>query len=291
MYEVEHLLAIQNTLGEGPLWSVEEQRLYWVDIDERCFYRLDPAARTYERYEVGTKIGALALNKAGGFVLAAAAGLGLWRIGDNQITYLEDTIAYKPRNRFNDGAVDRAGRFWAGTASDEPVNALYRLDSDRTIHLMENHIYTSNGIGWSPDNRIMYYSDSGGPGVVYAYDFDLESGSISNRRVFLPPTGTDAVADGLTVDSEGCVWVAYWNGWKVARYDPQGNLMRAIRMPVQRPTSCNFGGPDLNELYVTSASTGLSAAEKQQQPMAGDLFRIHTDVTGIPEPMANVPWA
>lgn len=290
MVEVKHLLGIQNTLGEGPVWSIEEQKLYWVDITEKCFYCLDPASGKYEQFKVDLGIGSLALNKAGGLVLATTQGLGLWKTGDQTVTLLENNIAYRPANRFNDGAADRMGRFWAGTASEQSDNALYRLDMDGTAQIMETGIYTSNGIGWSPDNTRMYYSDSGGGGIVYVYDFDLKSGTITNRRTFLPPTGTDAVADGLTVDSEGCLWICYWNGWKVVRYDPQGQQILEIKMPVQRPTSCMFGGPNLDVLYITSASIDLTAAEKQGQPQAGDLFYIQTDVKGLPESLANIAW-
>jgi L-arabinonolactonase len=282
MYEVRTVFDIQNALGEGPLWNTAENALYWVDIQGKRFFRHRPGTPDYETFELDTMPGCLAFIEGGGLLLGVAEGFAVWREG--KLTYLKND-AYQPANRFNDGAVDRAGRFWAGTASDEPVNHLFRLDADGSAHVMEEGVYTSNGIGWSPDNATMYYSDSGGGGIVYAYDFDLASGTISNRRTFLPPTGTDAIADGLTVDSEGTIWTAYWNGWKVARYDPDGRLMAEIKMPVQRPTSCMFGGPDLSMLYITSASAGLNRAG---QPLAGALFSIETDVRGLPEPFSKL---
>ncbi len=282
MCEVQNVLALDNGLGEGPVWNVREQALYWIDYVMGQFFRYDPAKDVLNTYQLEVQPGCVAFNEDGGIILATTRGIGLWKNGS--FALLENEV-YDPPTRFNDGAVDRRGRFWAGTASDKPENHLYRLDPDGSVHTMEHGIYISNGIGWSPDNRIMYYSDSGGGGIVYAYDFNIENGTIHNRRTFLPPTGTAAVADGLTVDSEGCIWIAYWDGWRVARYDSAGELIAEIEMPVQRPTSCNFGGPNLNELYITSAGADM---DKTQQPLAGGLFKIVTDVTGIPEPFARL---
>lgn len=278
-YEVERVLDITNKLGEGPLWHVGEQALYWVDILDKKFFRHAPGSSKLETFYLDHMPGCLAFRKAGGLVLGTDQGFALWEGGD--LTFLEDNPVYGTPNRFNDGAVDRAGRFWAGTMSKKPENALYRLDPDGAVHVVEMGVTVSNGIGWSPDNTIMYYSDSGGEGIVYAYDFDLSTGTITNRRTFLPSTGSDAVADGLTVDSAGCVWIAFWNGWKIARYDPAGQLMVEIKMPVQRPTSCAFGGPALTDLYVTSA---LVDGLREDQPLAGSLFKIATDIAGLPEP-------
>jgi sugar lactone lactonase YvrE len=276
MYEVERVLTMHNKLGEGPIWSPRERVLYWVDIEQQQFFRFAPDSGDQQAVELHQSIGCLALHKHGGLILALKEGITYWN--DQQSKPLISSEQLGATNRFNDGAVDRAGRFWIGTASDEPENALYRINPDNTFQVMETGVMISNGIAWSPDNAIMYYSDSGGAGIVYAYDFDLETGTHSNRRTFLPPTGTAAVADGLTVDSEGCLWIAFWDGWRIERRSPDGDLLRQINMPVQRPTSCMFGGPDLTELYVTSASTGM------EQPQAGDLFRIRTDVKGLPEP-------
>ena len=188
-------------------------------------------------------------------------------------------------NRFNDGAIDRAGRLWVGTAGDTPENALYCIDNDRSVRVAETERKVSNGIGWSPNHTTMYYSDSGGQGVVFAYDYDLETGALSNRRVFMPPTGDGSVADGLTVDRDGFIWVAFWDGWRVECRAPDGALTKKIDMPVQRPTSCIFGGRHMDELYVTSASIGCDLA---QQPHAGKVFRIHTDHTGMAEPASKI---
>lgn len=283
MVEVENVLRVNNMLGESPIWNPAERVLWWADIGTSQLYKFAPATRAVQTYPFDHKIGCLALHADGGLVLAVSAGVVYWHNGPLSVYTRRDQLDVS--DRFNDGAVDRAGRFWFGTASNKPENHLFRLDYDGTPHVMESGIIISNGIGWSPDNRTMYYSDSGGSGVVYAYDFDLESGSISHRRVFLPPTGTAAVADGLTVDSEGNLWIAFWDGWRVEQRDPAGKLMQRIDMPVQRPTSCMFGGAALNELYVTSASQEL---DRTQQPQAGDLFRIRTDARGLPEPLCKL---
>lgn len=288
MVEVERAVASQNLLGEGPVWSVRDQKLYWLDISGKTIHRFDGSSADYETFSLERVIGSFAINEDGSLTLATEDGFALWDFHKQRMTMLEDNIAYDPPGRFNDGKVDRKGRFWAGTMVDEPVGVLYRMNLDGSIHAMESGIKTSNGIGWSPDNKTMYYCDSG-IATIYAYDFDLEAGSITNRRVFIQfDKEKEGSSDGLTVDSEGCVWTACWDGWRVLRIDPDGKIMREIRMPVQRPTSCSFGGTNLDVLYVTSAGEGL---DKQQQPYAGDVFRIQTDVKGLPEPYAKIRFA
>lgn len=283
MVEVEHVLSLNNILGESPIWNPAEQALWWADIGTSQMFKFVPATGEVQIFAFDQQIGCLALHADGGLILAVSAGIATWNNGPLVMCKSRDQLG--TRNRFNDGAVDRAGRFWFGTASDKPENNLFRLEPDGTALIMESGIIISNGIGWSPDNRTMYYSDSGGSGLVYAYDFDLESGAISHRRVFLPPTGTAAVADGLTVDGEGCLWIAFWDGWRIERRAPDGSLVQRIDMPVQRPTSCIFGGKDLNELYVTSASQEI---DRTAQPQAGGLFRIRTGVKGLPEPACEL---
>jgi sugar lactone lactonase YvrE len=183
--------------------------------------------------------------------------------------------------------VDRQGRFWAGTMnmvdSFRPDGALYRLDSDLTLHQMETGVSISNGTAWSPDNRTMYFTPTGDR-LIWAYDFEPETGSISNRRVFAEFSEEDGLPDGHTVDSQGFLWSAFWGGWKVCRFDPDGKLEREIRIPSAQVTCPKFGGPNLDELYVTTAYSGLSEAERARQPEAGGLFRIQMDAKGLPEP-------
>ena len=209
-------------------------------------------------------------------------GLAFWDQKTPEIEILVNPELGRLNARFNDGKVDPRGRFWAGTLGEDNQSCLYKLDPDGSVQIMETGIQISNGLGWSPDLKTMYYTDS--PlRVIYAYDFDLNSGSINNRRKFVKVPREDGFPDGLTVDSEGFIWSAHWDGWRVTRYDPDGKIERVIYLPVQRPTSCAFGGPDLDQLFITSAWTGLSETERQEQPLAGDLFLVHGEVKGRKE--------
>jgi sugar lactone lactonase YvrE len=247
-----------------------------------CFHRLDPGTGEHKRFDTGVAVGCMAFRERGGLILATGNGLAFWEAG--AIKPIVDPEADRPETRFNDGRVDPGGRFWAGTIGDgkSPTCALYRLDPDLSLHTKETGITVSNGIGWSPDQKTMYFTDSR-PKTIYAYDFDPVTGAIENRRPFAHTPDEPGVPDGLAVDGEGFVWSARWDGWKVTRYDPDGNVEREIEVPVQRPTSCAFGGAGLDELYVTSARVGLGADALKRQPLAGDLFRLQVDVRGMPE--------
>jgi len=284
MEQVQRLLHLNNRLGEGPVWNVSEHALYWVNIDSHCFYRYYPATGAQEHFDVGQPIGVLRFRKSGGLVMALRDGLAFWDFQTQSLKFIANPEPGKPQARFNDGAVDRLGRFWTGTLAPGATSALYRLDPDLSVHTMETGITVSNGIGWSPDNRTMYYCDSR-IHMIYAYDFDLTSGTITNRRAFVHTPDDPSTPDGLTVDSEGFIWCARWGGWKVVRYDPTGKVEREIRLPVEYPTSCAFGGEALDELYITSAWTRLSDAQRKEQPDAGDIFRLKTNVKGLPEPL------
>ena len=273
----------QNLLGEGPLWSVEEQAFYWIDIDRPALQRWNPETHEYRVWELPSKIGSYSLKVSGGAILALKNGFHSLDLETGTLTFLSDPEAHLPENRFNDGKCDPKGRFWAGSLHEkesEPLGTLYRYDPDGTTHIMRRHITVSNGIGWSPDHTLMYFTDSGAQ-TIYVYDFEVETGAISNERIFAQDT--DCYPDGLTVDSEGCVWSAKWDGWRIVCYFPDGQIKHEISMPVQRPTSCMFGGPNLKHLYVTSASVRLSEEELAAQPLAGNVFRIETEVPGLPE--------
>ncbi len=284
MEQAERLLHLNNRLGEGPVWNVSERALYWVDIDGQCFYRYYPDTGAQERFDVGQPIGVLRFRKSGGLVVALRDGLALWDFQTQSLKFIANPEPGKPQARFNDGAVDRLGRFWAGTLAPGATSSLYRLDPDLSVHTMETGVTVSNGIGWSPDNRTMYYCDSR-IHMIYTYDFDLASGTIANRRAFVHTPDDPSTPDGLTVDSEGFIWCARWGGWKVVRYDPTDKVERELRLPVEYPTSCAFGGEALGELYITSAWTPLSEAQRKEQPESGDIFRIKTNVKGLPEPL------
>jgi sugar lactone lactonase YvrE len=221
--------------------------------------------------------------------MATKRSFALWDEQSAALTFLPEPEGEHPETRFNDGSVDPAGRFWAGTMLEgsegwkEAPGNLYRLDRDRTFTCMNRGFAISNGIGWSPDGKTMYLTDSPRQ-VIYAYDYDLLTGDIEHRRPFIQTPGEASVPDGLTIDGEGCIWSARWGGWRIIRYDPQGKQERAIALPVQYPTSCTFGGSALDELYITSASNKLNAQKRLEQPFAGDLFRIKPGVKGLEHP-------
>lgn len=284
METVQRLIAARNRLGEGPLWNENEQALYWVDIEGRAYHRYHPTTGEQERVEVGLMLGVMRFRRGGGMVMATDRGIQFWDAHTRRLSPVADPEAGKPDARFNDGAVDPQGRFWAGTmAPGAPSSALYRLDINHKLQKMDGPIGTSNGITWSLDGRTLYFTDSPAK-TIYAYDFDRAGGNIYHRRPFIHTPDEPGFPDGLIVDSQGFLWSARWGGWKISRYDPSGQLEREIAMPVEFPTSCAFGGSYLNELYITSAWTALGESGKAAQPWAGDLFVLYGDIRGQTEP-------
>jgi sugar lactone lactonase YvrE len=284
MSEVEHVLAVQNELGEGPVWSVEEQALYWVDVYSGNYYRFTPATGKYEMVSVGVPIAVLALRTCGGLVVATRDGLALWEPQTRELRYIAKPEEGKAYMVFNEGAVDCTGRFWVGSMNQDeeapPEGTLYRLDPNGSVHAMLTPVGIPNGIGWSPDNTMMYFTDSA-QRTIYAFDFDPATGEITDRHIFVHHPEDPALPDGLTVDSEGFVWSAHWAGAKVMRYDPDGKVERVVHVPALNTTSCVFGGADLDELYITSAWMGHTEEQKGAYPLSGDLFRVKTGIRGL----------
>jgi sugar lactone lactonase YvrE len=281
---VELVLDARADLGEGPRWDVRGQRLLWVDIMRGRVHAFRPEAGVCRSVDVGRPVGALVGAADGGLVLAVAGGFARFDRESARVDMMAAVEADRPENRMNDGACDAAGRFWAGTmALDErpQAGALYRLDPDGTVHTMLTGVSISNGIDWTPDGRRMYYVDSL-TRRIDVFDFEARSGAIANRRTFVALAPEAGFPDGLTVDAEGFVWLALWGGAALHRYDPEGARERIVPLPVTHPTSCAFGGSDLDELYVTSARRPLSADERARQPMAGGLLRLRPGVVGRP---------
>lgn len=280
--EVEHILEVHNRVGEGPVWSVEEQALYWVDIERGNYHRFNPLTGEHEVVDLGVHVGVLALRASGGFVVATRNGFAFWE--QQKLHYIANPEEGKPFMCFNDGAVDCAGRFWAGSMKQDeeppPEGTLYRLDPDGSVHAQMTPVGIPNGIGWNPDNTTMYFTDS--PlRTIFSFDFDSSTGEIANRSIFVHTPDDPAMPDGLTVDSEGFVWSAYWGGARVVRYDPDGKVERVIQVPALNTTSCVFGGPHMDELYITSAQDSLTEKQKEQYPLSGDLFRVKTGIKGL----------
>ena len=273
-------------LGEGPSWDARSGVLYWVDIKRAAVFRFDPARGQTGHWPMTHAVGCVAPTRNGdSLVFADSAGFGLLRLQSGEITRIADPESGLAGNRFNDGKVDRAGRLWAGSIDDKCVResgSLYRLDCDGRVSRMDSGFICSNGLGWSPNDETMYFTDSM-TRTIWAYDFNLERGTIGGRRVFARLRAEDGVPDGLTVDSEGCVWSAVWDGWRLIRYTPAGSIEREVRMPVQRPSSCMFGGPELKTLYVTSACVELKWQALAGGPLAGALFALECEVPGLAE--------
>jgi sugar lactone lactonase YvrE len=294
---VECVLDAKTELGEVPVWCPIEQALYWIDSEKPGLHRFDSASGEDRSWPLPEHIGSFALREQGGVVAAMNSGFHFIGLETGAVEKITDPESHISQNGLNDGKCDRRGRFWTGTAHidyanppAEPGAALYRLDADLTCHKMDDGFYEANTLAWSMDDKIMYFSDSNA-GEMYAYDFDIETGAIANRRLFartavadIPlPEGTPA-ADGSTIDAEGFLWSCFWDGWKVVRYAPDGTVNRIVMLPVQRPTSAMFGGDDLSTLYITSARTGLDANDLAKQPLAGGLFALDPGVKGVPEP-------
>lgn len=286
MSNVRHVAAVQCEAGESPRWDARSNLLYWADIVNPHLYTFNPANGDLKSYECPVPVTGIGLRESGGLVLASKTGLYIVDGDLSDFHFIADPEADKPGVRFNDGLVDRAGRYWAGTLNETDFSAsdgsLYRLDADYSLHTMDSGLYVPNGIGWSPDDKIMYLVDSGTQQIL-AYDFDLDSGAICNRRIFAEIAKSDGMPDGLTVDGEGGLWVGHWGGWHLKRYHSDGRLDCVVKMPGQNVTSCIFGGPKLDELYVTTAWFLLDAEQRKEQPYAGDLFCVKPGVRGLPD--------
>jgi sugar lactone lactonase YvrE len=283
---VEHLLPVQNEIGETPIWAPKEQALYWIDYEQSKVYRFNTDTGQYRVVDVKMPITGLYPRAGGGWIAVTRAGIAFWEYHRNEFTFIIDPEAKNPSVCCNDAVVDRQGRFLISTMNEQDVDApdgsLYRLDTDGALHKLDTGFAVANGIGLSLDGRTLYLTDMFHHQIL-AYDYDFSTGNISRRRVFVRVPEEAGAPDGLIVDSEDFIWSAHWGGWRVTRYDPAGKIEREIRLPVANVTCLGFGGADLDELYVTTAWSELTKQERKKQPFAGDLFRIKTNVKGMPE--------
>ncbi|MEQ9689543.1 MAG: SMP-30/gluconolactonase/LRE family protein [Bauldia litoralis] len=282
---VECVVDARNRLGEVPVWDVAEQALYWVDIEGKLLQRLTPATGTVDRWQMPERIACFALRENGGLIVAFASGIAFYDLDTGAIDWIAKPEAHIPTTRFNEGKCDRQGRFWAGTMDDrltEHSGALYRVDPDRSVTKVLDGIGISNTLVWSLDDTEFYFADTL-DGVIDRFDYDPATGVIANRRRIVDLAGTGIGPDGSTIDAEGYLWNAQWDGWRLARYAPDGTLDRIVELPVQKPTSCMFGGPDLRTLYVTSAIWDLTPEQLRDQPQAGGLFALDVGIGGVPE--------
>ena len=275
----EPVVRAQALLGECPLWDSSSQVLLWLDFRRQEVHLYEPATGVDRVVFVEpTPISAMALRQQGGLVAAAGRGFVFF---DPVSAKIEWIVNVEAGDRMNDGACDPAGRFLAGTMTfDRQRSAgLYRLDTDLSVHLVLAPVTVSNGLGWAPNGRTFYYVDTPTCQVV-AFDYDVTSGTIKNGRLFADLRQVQGRPDGLTVDAAGHVWVAMFGGGAVRRYAPDGHFVQAVPIPTLHVTSCCFGGPDLQDLYVTSASRAMTDEQLASEPLAGAVFSIRTDARG-----------
>lgn len=281
---VEPVTDVTTGLGEGAIWDARIRRLYWIDIPGKRLFEWDPESGRLRDWDVGQLIGTVVPRRRGGLMVALQGGIAAFdpesgRLGPGVLPEDYDPVAF----RFNDGKCDPAGRFWVGSYSvtpDKRPGTLYRMDSDGSIRPMLRGVGTSNGIAWDPDRKTMYFIDT--PLLrADAFDYEEADGSIARRRPAAEFPAGSGRPDGSTLDADGRLWIAHWDGGRVSQWDPAtGKCLRIIRVPAARVTSCAFGGPGLDHLFITTARQGLPEPELARQPLAGRLFRVRPGVRG-----------
>jgi sugar lactone lactonase YvrE len=284
---IQRTNAPRCRVGEGPVWDTREQALYCVDIVGKVVHRYDPASDATRTWNVGKVIGSMALREQGGAVVALKDGLYTLDFESGAVEPHALPKDLNPRVQFNDGKVDRRGRFVVGSGDSQlrdtqHIGSLYRLDADASLTELDTRIAISNGPCWSPDNETFYFSDSL-IYSIYAYDYDIETGAVANRRLFADTRQLGGIPDGATVDRDGLMWMAICEGAKVVAFNPSGKIERVIDMPVKLPASVMFGGPDLDLLYVTTIDPTLLG--RNAEDGGGDTWVIEgLGARGIPEP-------
>jgi sugar lactone lactonase YvrE len=291
-------LKVSNLLAEGPLWYQEQQAFWWTDIYGKAVYRYELNSQKLDCWDTPECIGCFGFVAGGSdqLIVASEKGIGFWAVGESQIEFIAQPELDRPTNRFNDGKVDPFGRFWAGAMVEDRTDptrkaGFYRVDSDKTVTRVLDGYQITNSLCWNADGSTMYHADS--PSMqVYQYDFDGQSGTVSNKRLFVETDGL-TVPDGAATDTDGGVWVAHWlkdsnapggHCSKVVRYAPDGTVSLTLEVPCSQVTSVTFGGPKMNLLMVTSAKVYLSPKQLALQPNAGNVLIYQTEFTGVTIP-------
>lgn len=284
--KISRLDVPQSMISEGPLWDVAEQALYWIDILGKQVFRLDSATGTIRRWAVPEIIGSMALRERGGAIVALASGVHSLDFATGEVAMLATSPDLDELVQLADGKVDRRGRFIVGSSDrgmKEARGKLYALDPGATaLRIIDRGVSLANGPCWSPDDRTLYHADSI-RGIIYAYDYDIVSGTVANRRTFACTDEFDGMPDGATVDAEGHVWSAICEGGKLVRFRPDGSIERILEFPLKLPASVMFGGPALDTLYVPTISPAFLGREPD--PRDGSVYAITgLGIAGIPEP-------
>jgi sugar lactone lactonase YvrE len=275
----------RDRLGEVPIWSVDKTCLWWVDVLSATLHHYDPATRRQTSYQIPERrLGCIALRSRGGLLLGTDEGLQSFDPVSGHSEFLVHPEPGKPTHRLNDGRCDRRGRFWVGSMNDQafvPEGSYFRVDPDLTVTTMLDGIIVPNAIAFSPDDKTMYFGDTRAY-AIWAFDFDIVEGRISNRRVFAETTAPNR-PDGSCVDAEGFVWNAEYAGGRLVRYAPDGRIDRIVELPVSHPTCCCFGGAGLATLFVTSAGDP-AILDGGSSPDSGELIALDVGARGLPEP-------
>jgi sugar lactone lactonase YvrE len=286
MVEIACVAHTQDVLGEVPRWHVIERALYWIDAFKPAIHRLDPTTGGLESWTPPEKLGSFAPRVGGGLLIAGRGGLAHYDPASGRLDRIVDPEAGGAVNILNDGRCDGHGRFWVGSMSKTMERAsglLYRLECGH-LDTVDDGIWVANGVCWSPDNRRMYLADSHVK-TIFVYDFDLAAGMIGPRRVFTTMDDRPGVPDGSSVDAEGFIWNAVFDGGCVVRYAPDGRIDQTVQLPVSRPTACTFGGADLATLYVTTARFRIAPDKLAAEAHAGGLLALDVGMKGLPEPL------
>jgi sugar lactone lactonase YvrE len=274
-----------DQLGETPLWCARTSKLWWLDIERPKLQSFDPATGAHEVFPFNSVYaGSLAICESGGFLVALDNDLFRFDPGNRRLEKFVE-VETKGPTRLNDGRCDRQGRFWVGTMDNglsQPLGSLYRVDPSGAVTRADQGFIVSNSIATSPDGKTLYYSDTR-KYVLWAYDLDIDSGDISNRRVFFDHSADKDRPDGACVDADGCLWNAMFAGHRIVRYSPSGKIDRTIELPVTNPTCLCFGGPDYSTLYVTSATKMIAPEVLAREPLAGAVLALNVGVKGLPE--------
>lgn len=280
MFQAELVLDINATLGEGPCWDEDSQKLIWVDIEGCTVNHFDPVTGVNASTGVGKRVGAAVQRDQGGMILALDDGFYAFDPDSRDLVHLHDPEPGVHTNRFNDGKCDPYGRFWAGSMvlkGRKERAALYRMDPDGSVQTMETGITISNGLAFDEARSLMYYIDSVTKQIA-RYDYDGQSGEIRNKIVAFSVADQPGVPDGMTIDDEGMLWVAFFNGGKVVRFAPDsGVVLEEVAVASSKVTSCSFGGRDYHELYITTAR----ADDDQYEPHSGGLYKVRLPVSGV----------
>lgn len=282
--KAECVIEGKNLLGEGPVWDEKLNELFWVDVDGCKLHRYRPSDGKSAEYSFDKKISCALPAEDGSWIVALADGFYRFDPESGSTSLIANTQDSNPINRLNDGKCDPAGRVWAGTISAEwqRDGNLYTLEANNKLTMKLPGINCSNGLAWNKDATTMYYIDSGDK-VIYAFDYDATTGNISNQRTVITFPEGKVLPDGMSIDSEGMLWIGYWGGWQIGRWNPNtGEKLATVEVPVKCVTSCAFGGEHLDELYITTAIAGNEGNDMNGQPLAGGLFRIKLDVKGLP---------